>query len=220
MKLEIRKIDKLAHAAKGRRPVSVAGGHVADWACALAYEGRRGGSGTSQRRMTVRPTGQPLPFQLGRPIDNVYYGACSWTDRTLIDAGTFYPPSVRTAADRLAHYASQFPSRWTRSTTRCRRSATHAFGGTVRRPASSSTSKPSACSGITLLPPSRRRAAADRGKCRRKRWRRCSPPASSAASCFNSRTGSPPGALTSATLSNSATAASGRLPLSSAAAAR
>jgi hypothetical protein len=59
--------------------------------------------------MTARPAGQPLPFQPGKPIGNVYYGACCWTDRTLIDAGTFYPPSVRTAADRLAHYASQFP---------------------------------------------------------------------------------------------------------------
>ena len=51
----------------------------------------------------------PPPFQPGKPVGNVYNGACSWTDRTLIDAGTFYPQSVRTAADRLAHYASQFP---------------------------------------------------------------------------------------------------------------
>ena len=33
----------------------------------------------------------PPPFQPGKPVGNVYYGACSWTDRTLIDAGTFYP---------------------------------------------------------------------------------------------------------------------------------
>src|SRR6266511_2712012 len=51
----------------------------------------------------------PPSFQPGKPVGNVYYGACSWTDRTLIDAGTFYPVNARTAADRLAHYASQFP---------------------------------------------------------------------------------------------------------------
>ena len=53
--------------------------------------------------------GQPLPSQPGKPVGNVYYGACSWTDRTLIDAGTFYSANTRTAADRLAHCASQFP---------------------------------------------------------------------------------------------------------------
>src|SRR5512147_36706 len=59
--------------------------------------------------MTARPAGPTLPFQPGKPDGNIYYGACSWTDRTLIDAGTFYPRSVTTAADRLVHYASQFP---------------------------------------------------------------------------------------------------------------
>ena len=50
-----------------------------------------------------------VPFQPGKPIGNVSCGTCSWTDRTLIKAGTFYPPTARTAADRLAYYASQFP---------------------------------------------------------------------------------------------------------------
>ena len=101
--------------------------------------------------MTARAAGPLLPFQPGKPVGNIYYGACSWTDRTLIDAGTFYPPSVRTAADRLAHYASEFRSwRWTRPTTPCRRSATHISGWIARRPASRSTSKPSACS-LALL---------------------------------------------------------------------
>lgn len=59
--------------------------------------------------MTARPAGPPAPFQPGKPVGNVYYGACSWTDRTLIDAGTFYPGNAQTVADRLAHYASQFP---------------------------------------------------------------------------------------------------------------
>ncbi len=35
-------------------------------------------------------------------------GTCSWTDPTLIRAGTFYPESARTAEERLAYYASQF----------------------------------------------------------------------------------------------------------------
>jgi hypothetical protein len=48
----------------------------------------------------------PPPFQPGKPVSNIYYGACSWT---LIDAGTFYPANARTAADRLTHYARQFP---------------------------------------------------------------------------------------------------------------
>ena len=35
-------------------------------------------------------------------------GTASWTDRTLIESGTFYPPSARTAEDRLRFYAEQF----------------------------------------------------------------------------------------------------------------
>ena len=45
----------------------------------------------------------------GCPVGNVYYGACSWTDRTLIDAGTFYPPKRGLPRTGCAHYASQFP---------------------------------------------------------------------------------------------------------------
>lgn len=59
--------------------------------------------------MKLSRQGAPSPFQAGKPVGNVYYGACSWTDRTLIDAGTFYPVTARNAADRLAYYASQFP---------------------------------------------------------------------------------------------------------------
>ena len=59
--------------------------------------------------MTARPAGPALTFQPGNPVGNIYCGACSWTDRTLIDAGTFYPATARTAADRLRYYASQFP---------------------------------------------------------------------------------------------------------------
>ena len=59
--------------------------------------------------MTLRPAGPTLSFQPGKPVGNIYYGACSWTDRTLIDAGTFYPADAQTASDRLGYYASQFP---------------------------------------------------------------------------------------------------------------
>ncbi|NLE95238.1 MAG: DUF72 domain-containing protein [Dehalococcoidia bacterium] len=35
-------------------------------------------------------------------------GTCSWTDPSLIRAGTFYPATAQTAEARLNHYASQF----------------------------------------------------------------------------------------------------------------
>lgn len=35
-------------------------------------------------------------------------GTASWTDPTLIASGAFYPPDVRTAADRLRFYAAHF----------------------------------------------------------------------------------------------------------------
>jgi uncharacterized protein YecE (DUF72 family) len=43
-----------------------------------------------------------------RPVGNIYYGTCGWTDRTLIQSG-FYPAEASSAADRLNHYARQFP---------------------------------------------------------------------------------------------------------------
>jgi uncharacterized protein YecE (DUF72 family) len=36
-------------------------------------------------------------------------GTASWTDKTLIESGEFYPPGVNKPADRLAFYAEQFP---------------------------------------------------------------------------------------------------------------
>lgn len=45
----------------------------------------------------------------GRPIDNVYYGTSSWTDRTLLASKRFYPSSAGTAEDRLRYYAERFP---------------------------------------------------------------------------------------------------------------
>ena len=35
-------------------------------------------------------------------------GTCSWTDKTLLESGAFYPPDVDTAEQRLRFYASQF----------------------------------------------------------------------------------------------------------------
>jgi len=36
-------------------------------------------------------------------------GTSSWTDPTLLACGRFYPPAVRTARQRLRHYAERFP---------------------------------------------------------------------------------------------------------------
>jgi uncharacterized protein YecE (DUF72 family) len=37
-------------------------------------------------------------------------GTASWTDPTLVKSGLFYPPGAKSAADRLAFYASLFPT--------------------------------------------------------------------------------------------------------------
>ncbi len=39
----------------------------------------------------------------------VLVGTASWTDKTLIASGRFYPKDCKTAEARLRHYASQFP---------------------------------------------------------------------------------------------------------------
>lgn len=40
---------------------------------------------------------------------DIRVGTCSWTDKTLIDAKTFYPPDARSAEARLRYYADRFP---------------------------------------------------------------------------------------------------------------
>ena len=40
---------------------------------------------------------------------NILVGTSSWTDKTLIESGKFYPPSATTPEDRLRFYASRFP---------------------------------------------------------------------------------------------------------------
>jgi uncharacterized protein YecE (DUF72 family) len=41
-------------------------------------------------------------------MGKIRVGTASWTDPTLINSGRFYPPSVRSAQERLQFYASQF----------------------------------------------------------------------------------------------------------------
>lgn len=38
----------------------------------------------------------------------IYVGTCSWTEKTLIQSGEFYPRNTKTAEDRLRYYADQF----------------------------------------------------------------------------------------------------------------
>ena len=45
----------------------------------------------------------------GKPIRNIYYGTCSWTDPTLLQSKAFYPSTVTSAAARLSFYAQAFP---------------------------------------------------------------------------------------------------------------
>jgi len=42
-------------------------------------------------------------------VDNILIGSASWTDKTLIECGRFYPKECKTAEARLRHYATQFP---------------------------------------------------------------------------------------------------------------
>ena len=42
-------------------------------------------------------------------MGDVLVGSASWTDKSLIACGRFYPPSCKTAEQRLRHYAQQFP---------------------------------------------------------------------------------------------------------------
>ena len=42
-------------------------------------------------------------------MTNILVGTSSWTDKSLIESGRFYPAGVTTPEARLRHYASQFP---------------------------------------------------------------------------------------------------------------
>src|SRR6187401_1224592 len=41
--------------------------------------------------------------------DNILIGSASWTDKTLIACGRFYPKECKSAEARLRYYAEQFP---------------------------------------------------------------------------------------------------------------
>src|SRR5262245_44955049 len=47
----------------------------------------------------------PMPARVG----NVLVGTASWTEKTLLESGAFYPPGVKAPADRLRYYARHFP---------------------------------------------------------------------------------------------------------------
>src|SRR6266699_1314368 len=56
------------------------------------------------RIVELRPSGQ------GKVVmSNILVGTASWTDKSLIASGRFYPPKCNTPEDRLRYYASQFP---------------------------------------------------------------------------------------------------------------
>ena len=42
-------------------------------------------------------------------MNRILIGTSSWTDRSLIEGGQFYPPDATSPEDRLRYYASQFP---------------------------------------------------------------------------------------------------------------
>ena len=84
----------------------------------------------------------------------ILVGSCSWTDPTLIACGRFYPAGVTSAEARLRFYAEQFAIVEVDSTYYAPPIARNASSGRrARRPASSSTSRPSPCSpGTTPRP--------------------------------------------------------------------
>jgi uncharacterized protein YecE (DUF72 family) len=41
--------------------------------------------------------------------DNILIGTTSWTDKTLVESGLFYPAAAKTSEARLRYYASRFP---------------------------------------------------------------------------------------------------------------
>src|SRR6185369_10503924 len=47
----------------------------------------------------------PMPARVG----NVLIGTASWTEKTLLESGDFYPPTVKSPEDRLRYYARHFP---------------------------------------------------------------------------------------------------------------
>lgn len=42
-------------------------------------------------------------------MGEILVGTTSWSEKTLVESGRFYPPDVNTAEERLRYYATQFP---------------------------------------------------------------------------------------------------------------
>jgi uncharacterized protein YecE (DUF72 family) len=42
-------------------------------------------------------------------MERILIGTSSWADHSLVESGLFYPPEVKTAAERLRYYAGRFP---------------------------------------------------------------------------------------------------------------
>ena len=47
------------------------------------------------------------PLLLGEAC--IRYGACSWSDRSLVKEADWYPKRTMKAAERMAYYAARFP---------------------------------------------------------------------------------------------------------------
>jgi len=67
----------------------------------------------AQRTVARLETPPPLAALQAGPmparVANVLVGTASWTERTLLESGAFYPPGVTAPADRLRYYARHFP---------------------------------------------------------------------------------------------------------------
>src|SRR5216683_333897 len=61
-------------------------------------------------RNVRRVRGSGLIAKLSKVSDTIEFrvGTASWTDPTLVNSDLFYPPSVRSAEERLRFYAEQF----------------------------------------------------------------------------------------------------------------
>jgi uncharacterized protein YecE (DUF72 family) len=44
-----------------------------------------------------------------KTVDDILIGTASWTDKTLVDCGRFYPSQAKSAEAKLRYYATQFP---------------------------------------------------------------------------------------------------------------
>ncbi len=42
-------------------------------------------------------------------MGRIRIGTASWTDKSLIDSGLYYPQSCKTAEARLRYYSAEFP---------------------------------------------------------------------------------------------------------------